>query len=212
MATHVSLVNFTEGVQGAGEEAWRDCEGDKTRQDLALEFSLAPGQRRTDSFRRWVETHEDALFLPAASIVEIKAAIKSIPASRAIRADALDKRLDGLVATFSDVIHPVDVKVATRTGEIMERRRSCSGGFFRRDAHPPFRYVRARRRLRDTDRENVESFPRLPPIRTRPDAAATSLCRGRRRSDRQGDTEHPLSRSRAKRASVAPDRTKRAAP
>jgi hypothetical protein len=41
--------------------------------------SLAPGQRRTDSFRRWVETHEDALFLPAASIVEIKAAIKSIP-------------------------------------------------------------------------------------------------------------------------------------
>jgi hypothetical protein len=26
--------------------------------------SLAPGQRRTDSFRRWVETHEDALFLP----------------------------------------------------------------------------------------------------------------------------------------------------
>ena len=32
--------------------------------------SLAPGQRRTDSFRRWVETHEDALFLPAASIVE----------------------------------------------------------------------------------------------------------------------------------------------
>ena len=84
--------------------------------------SLAPGQRRTDSFRRWVETHEDALFLPAASIVEIKAAIKSIPTSRAIRADALDKRLDGLVATFSDVIHPVDVNVATRTGEIM---RSC---------------------------------------------------------------------------------------
>jgi hypothetical protein len=35
------------------------------------------------------------------------------------------KRLDGLVATFSDVIHPVDVKVATRTGEIM---RSWRGG------------------------------------------------------------------------------------
>ena len=63
--------------------------------------SLAPGQRRTDSFRRWVETHEDALFLPAASVVEIKAAIKSIPDSRAIRADALDKRLAVIWSTPS---------------------------------------------------------------------------------------------------------------
>ena len=78
--------------------------------------SLAPGQRQTDSFRRWVETHEDALFLPAASIVEVKAAIKSIPASQAIRADALDKWLDNFVTNFKDVMHPVDVKVAMRAG------------------------------------------------------------------------------------------------
>ena len=42
-----------------------------------------------------------------------------------MRADALDKWLDGLVATFSDLIHPVDVKVATRAGELM---RSWRGG------------------------------------------------------------------------------------
>ena len=64
----------------------------------------ANGERTV--FGRWVETHEDALFLPAASIVEIKAAIKSIPASRAIRADALDKRLDGLVATLATLSIP----------------------------------------------------------------------------------------------------------
>ena len=56
--------------------------------DTALFKSLAPGQRRTDSFRHWIETHEDPLFLSAASIVEIKAAIRRIPASQAIRADA----------------------------------------------------------------------------------------------------------------------------
>src|SRR5271157_2949163 len=40
-------------------------------------------------------------------------------------APALDKWLDGLVATFSNVIHPVDVKVAMRAGELM---RSWRGG------------------------------------------------------------------------------------
>ena len=42
------------------------------------------------------------------------------------------------------------------------------------------------------DSENVAPSPRLPPIRTRPDAAATRLCRGRRRRDRQGDAERPV--------------------
>ena len=38
--------------------------------DTALFKSLAPGQRRTDSFRHWIsgfESHEDPLFLSAAS-------------------------------------------------------------------------------------------------------------------------------------------------
>jgi hypothetical protein len=46
--------------------------------------------------------------------------------------------------------------------------------------------------LPDPDSENVASSPRPPAFRTRPDTAATSLCRGRRRCDRQGDAEHPV--------------------
>ena len=92
--------------------------------DTALFKSLAPGERRTDSLRHWIETHietdaEDPIFLSAASIVELKAAIEKIPPSQAIRAEALTKWLDGLVTNFSDRIHPVDVKVAARAGELM---------------------------------------------------------------------------------------------
>jgi len=52
---------------------------------------------------------EDALFLPAASIVEIKAAIKSIPASRAIRAT---RWISGSTVSSRPSGNPVDVKVA----------------------------------------------------------------------------------------------------
>ncbi len=97
--------------------------------DTPLFKSLAPGQRRTDSFRHWIEAHiepheENPIFLSAASIVELKAAIEKIPPSQAIRAEALSKWLEGLVTNFSDRIHPVDVKVATRAGEIMRSWRA----------------------------------------------------------------------------------------
>jgi len=65
--------------------------------------SLAPGQRRTDSFRRWVETHEDTLFLPAS---KSRLQLKAFPLARhyAPTRWIIYKWLDGLVATFSDVI------------------------------------------------------------------------------------------------------------
>ena len=94
--------------------------------DTALFKSLA-GDPRTDSLRHWIkthlETHEDAIFLSAASIVELKAAIAKIPLSQAMRAEALTKWLDDLVTNFSDRIHPVDVKVAARAGELVRSRR-----------------------------------------------------------------------------------------
>ena len=71
------------------------------------------------------------------------------------------------------------------------RRNGRSRGLSSRGAHPPFRDVRARRRLRDPGRENVAPFTHLPPVRTRPNATATSSCRRRRRGDRQGDTDRP---------------------
>ena len=87
--------------------------------DTFLFRSLAPGQQRADSFRNWIETHEDPVFLSAASIVRIKVAIERIPASQAIRADTLTKWLDGLVTNFRDRIHPIDGEVNARASEIM---------------------------------------------------------------------------------------------
>ena len=52
-------------------------------------------------------------------------ASKFTQALLALPAPTLDKWLDGLVATFGHVIHPVDVKVAMRAGELM---RSWRGG------------------------------------------------------------------------------------
>ena len=66
-----------------------------------------------------------------------------------------------------------------RTSAAAGRRKGCSRGFSRHDAYPPLHHVRARRRLTHPDSENVASSPSLPPIRTRSDAAATRLCRGR---------------------------------
>ena len=89
--------------------------------DTALFESLAPGGPQTDSFRQWLETHEDPVFLSAASIRKIEAAIKRIPASQGERVDALTKWLDGLVTNFSDRIDPLDGKVAARATEIRQR-------------------------------------------------------------------------------------------
>ena len=87
--------------------------------DTALFESLAPGGPQTDSVRQWIETHEDPVFLSAASIRKIEAAIERIPASQGERVDALTKWLDALVTNFSDRIHPLDGEVYTRASEIM---------------------------------------------------------------------------------------------
>ena len=87
--------------------------------DTALFESLAPGGPQTDSVRQWLETHEDPLFLSAASIRKIEAAIARIHASQGERVDALTKWLDALVTNFSDRIHPLDGEVYTRASEIM---------------------------------------------------------------------------------------------
>jgi predicted nucleic acid-binding protein len=88
--------------------------------DTALFESLAPGgPQKTDSFRQWIETHEDPVFLSAASIHKIEAAIERIPASQGERVDGLTKWLDALITNFSDRIHPLDGKVYTRASYIM---------------------------------------------------------------------------------------------
>ena len=87
--------------------------------DTALFESLAPVGPQTVSVRQWIETHEDPLFLSAASIRKFEAAIERIRASQGERVDALTKWLDALVTSFSDRIHPLDGEVYTRASEIM---------------------------------------------------------------------------------------------
>jgi len=76
--------------------------------DTALFKSRGPGSPQRSSLRSWIEANEAPLFLSAASLVELEAAIDKIPASRAERASALRKWLNDLVATLGDRIHPAD--------------------------------------------------------------------------------------------------------
>jgi predicted nucleic acid-binding protein len=100
--------------------------------DTALFKSLGPSSPQRSSLRSWIEANEAPLFLSAASLVELEAAIDKIPASQAERAGALRKWLSDLVATFGDRIHPVDVQVAHRAGALL---RYCTGGVVRHRFH-----------------------------------------------------------------------------
>jgi predicted nucleic acid-binding protein len=53
------------------------------------------------------------------SLVELEAAVERIGSRRTDRRDALRKWLDGLVTTFGDRIHPVDINVAMRAGRLL---------------------------------------------------------------------------------------------
>ena len=88
--------------------------------DTALFKSLAPGGPQGDTLRSWIETHEDPLFLSAAFLVELKAVIDKIRGRETKRAEALQAWFDGLVTTFSDRIHPIDIHVAVRAGIVRQ--------------------------------------------------------------------------------------------
>jgi PIN domain nuclease of toxin-antitoxin system len=88
--------------------------------DTALFKSLAPGGPKGATLRSWIETHEDPLFLSAASLVELKAVIDKIRGRDTKRAEALQAWFDGLVTTFSDRIHPIDIHVAVRAGIVRQ--------------------------------------------------------------------------------------------
>ena len=70
--------------------------------DTALFESLVPVGPHTDSVRQWIETHEDPVFVSAASIRKIETAIERIQAGQGERVHALTKWLDALVTNFSD--------------------------------------------------------------------------------------------------------------
>ena len=88
--------------------------------DTALFKSLAPG--RSQGFRTWLEANDSPVFLSAASLVEIEAAIARVPAGQAQRAQALRKWLEDITTHFGDRIHPVDGKIAVRAGALFAMR------------------------------------------------------------------------------------------
>jgi len=87
--------------------------------DTALFATLGPASSQKSGLRHWLEAHREPVFLSAASLVEIEAAIRRVPASQQARVSALRDWLNGLVSTFSDRIHPVDAAVAVRAGRLL---------------------------------------------------------------------------------------------
>ena len=100
--------------------------------DTALFSTLAPASSQKSGLRHWLEAHREPVFLSAASLVEIEAAIGRFPASQPARISALRNWLDGLLSTFSDRIHPVDAEVAVRAGRLLPL---CRDGFARHRFH-----------------------------------------------------------------------------
>jgi toxin FitB len=90
--------------------------------DTALFKSLAPGAPKGATLRSWIETREDPLFLSAASLVELEAVIDRVRGRDTKRAEGLQAWLDGLVTTFSDRIHPIDIHVAVRAARLLPYR------------------------------------------------------------------------------------------
>jgi PIN domain nuclease of toxin-antitoxin system len=99
--------------------------------DTPLFATLAPSSQKL-GLRHWLHMHHEPVFLSAASLVEIEAAIGRVSASQQLRICALRDWLDGLISTFSDRIHLVDAAVAVRAGRLLPH---CQSGFPRYRFH-----------------------------------------------------------------------------
>lgn len=100
--------------------------------DTALFATLGPASSQKSGLRPWLAAHREPVFLSAASLVEIEASISRVPANQQARIRALRGWLDGLVSTFSDRIHPLDVTVAVRAGRLLPH---CHVGLARHRFH-----------------------------------------------------------------------------
>jgi predicted nucleic acid-binding protein len=99
--------------------------------DTPLFATLAPSSQKP-GLRHWLDMHREPVFLSAASLVEIEAAIGRVSASQQPRICALRDWLDGLISTFSDRIHLVDAEVAVRAGKLLPH---CNTGLPRYRFH-----------------------------------------------------------------------------
>jgi predicted nucleic acid-binding protein len=91
--------------------------------DTRLFKHLAPGEGgRKRTFRDWVSSSEEPIFLSMISVVDINASIQKVhDTPREPRRAALDAWLERIVAHYGDRIYPVDAGVAKLAGELMNR-------------------------------------------------------------------------------------------
>lgn len=68
---------------------------------------------------KWLEDNDASVFLSAASLVELAAAIAKTPQVQAQRRASMQAWLEGLASRYADRIHPFDSQIAMRAGEIL---------------------------------------------------------------------------------------------
>jgi len=102
--------------------------------DTSVVSALAPGRAAFVSapLREWLLTHHTQLFLPAIALAEMAQGISKLRrAGGAVRADRLDRWLDGLLAAYSERILPLDAQAARLAGQISDaaQAKGCHPGF-----------------------------------------------------------------------------------
>ena len=85
--------------------------------DTALCKMLA--SPRATNLQQWCEVNNASLFLSAATLTEVAAALGKIPGSQSQRRDVLRKWLDNLTSRFADRIHEIDLAISIRAGAIL---------------------------------------------------------------------------------------------
>lgn len=102
--------------------------------DTSVVSLLAPGRETSVllPLKSWLQTHHQALYLPAITIAEIAQGIGKLRRAGGIaRADRLDHWLDGLLNSYGDRILPLDAQAARLAGKISDAAiaQGCHPGF-----------------------------------------------------------------------------------
>ena len=91
--------------------------------DTSVVSVLAPGREAfvPTSLGEWLQAHHKELFLPSVAIAEMAQGIGKLRRAGGMeRANRLDSWLDGLLATYSDRILPLDAQAARLAGQISD--------------------------------------------------------------------------------------------
>ena len=84
----------------------------------------ASGTPSAPRLQHWIEANDASLFLSAATLTEIAAAISKASVNQPQRSAAMRKLFEGITEQFVDRIHPVDSEVALRAGSILSGLRN----------------------------------------------------------------------------------------